>query len=525
MIKLTDRQLQVLDAVRKGHQEISVVAYAGSGKTTTLKYVADVLNEQGENGLYIAFNRDIVNEALKKMPENIKSSTAHSLAYRAVGVHYKHRLNTRLTGKRLAGDYLKLTCGVDPGKPLIPLTVAQTGYLVLDTIRRFCYSNDPEMKLRHVPSLKGADQDAARSVKEQILPLAKKTWEMMADRKHSIPVTHDVYLKLWALSNPDPGYDTILLDEAQDTNPVLLGVLKGHTQRGGRLILVGDPYQKIYGWRMAENVMAKFPDAEQINLVHTFRFGPTIAKYANLALFACGAKEPLVGCGNPDGSVTLGGNEATDAILFRGNSAMFSEAISLIEQGKRIKIPLSNINEMNATIRDMIALREGRRPSGLDLAAFETWSDLTDYVENASDAGELRTLVKLFEKHGGYVLQNILEKLKYVQDDYDVVLSTGHKAKGLEWDSVKVFDDMKPSLPGRTDKNGDPIPVSEEENNLYYVAITRGRKKVVMPDNKETQELLNNDIARKFAALAGSDEDDKDDETEVEELELDFGMR
>ncbi len=49
----------------------------------------------------------------------------------------------------------------------------------------------------------------------------------------------------------------------------------------------------------------------------------------------------------------------------------------------------------------------------------------------------------------------------------DTVLSTVHKAKGLEFDTVVLMDDF-PDFPGP-----DLRQVAEDEANLIYVAITR----------------------------------------------------
>jgi superfamily I DNA/RNA helicase len=53
-------------------------------------------------------------------------------------------------------------------------------------------------------------------------------------------------------------------------------------------------------------------------------------------------------------------------------------------------------------------------------------------------------------------------------DSYDVVISTAHKAKGLEWDSVKIGPDFK--LPTEEGE----IP-SDADLMLMYVAITRAK--------------------------------------------------
>ena len=81
---------------------------------------------------------------------------------------------------------------------------------------------------------------------------ANHVWSRMCDPNDVLPLGHDGYLKLWALSKPRIAADFILLDEAQDTNPVVLGVLQSQQ---AQLVYVGDRYQQIYEWRGAVNAM------------------------------------------------------------------------------------------------------------------------------------------------------------------------------------------------------------------------------------------------------------------------------
>ncbi|MCX4097711.1 UvrD-helicase domain-containing protein [Nocardia sp. alder85J] len=56
----------------------------------------------------------------------------------------------------------------------------------------------------------------------------------------------------------------------------------------------------------------------------------------------------------------------------------------------------------------------------------------------------------------------------------DVVVSTAHKAKGLEWDSVRIGEDFK--NPATDPDSGELVVPPAEELRLAYVAITRARR-------------------------------------------------
>ncbi len=106
-------------------------------------------------------------------------------------------------------------------------------------------------------------------------------------REGGLPLSHDGYLKLWALSGPRAETDYILVDEAQDINPVLLGVLR---QVQCPVVYVGDPYQQIYEWRGAVNAMEAISSPHRVLLSRSFRFGPEIAAAATRVLRTLKAK-------------------------------------------------------------------------------------------------------------------------------------------------------------------------------------------------------------------------------------------
>src|SRR6185312_3463712 len=129
--------------------------------------------------------------------------------------------------------------------------------------------------------------------------------------------------------------DFLLLDEAQDTNPVVEQVFtaqRGHAQ----LVMVGDSAQAIYGWRGARDVMTGF-DGRQLALSHSFRFGPAIAGEANRWLTIADA--PIRLTGSPHVSSRLQPLPGTpDAILCRTNGGAIAEILTLLADGRRVAL-------------------------------------------------------------------------------------------------------------------------------------------------------------------------------------------
>src|SRR5690606_13167694 len=58
----------------------------------------------------------------------------------------------------------------------------------------------------------------------------------------------------------------------------------------------------------------------------------------------------------------------------------------------------------------------------------------------------------------------------------DVIVSTAHKAKGLEWDRVRIGDDFKG--PKQDTETGELVMPDPEELRLAYVAVTRARREL-----------------------------------------------
>ena len=137
----------------------------------------------------------------------------------------------------------------------------------------------------------------------------------------------DFYLKMWALSRPKLSrYTHIILDEAQDTNPVMAQIIED--QAHAFKLLVGDQHQSIFQFRGAHNAMETFSamGATVLAMPTTWRFGPEIAAKANklLSLFK-GEKTAIIGAG-PSAPRRA---EVKRAVLSRTNAGLIGEAAAV----------------------------------------------------------------------------------------------------------------------------------------------------------------------------------------------------
>lgn len=102
---------------------------------------------------------------------------------------------------------------------------------------------------RHIQALSWLHTDDVESLRKHLYPSVERRWLESIDQNHQAGIGHDIYLKLWALSDPYIPADYVLFDEAQDADPLMLGILL--RQRNTQVIYVGDAHQQIYAWRGA----------------------------------------------------------------------------------------------------------------------------------------------------------------------------------------------------------------------------------------------------------------------------------
>lgn len=458
----TPEQQAVVDAYQTG-DNLVVEAGAGTGKTTTLKMVAAA--RPARRGLYVAYNKAIATDAQRTFPDRVKCSTAHSLAYGAVGRLYRHRLNGPRVPARETALILRINEPVKLGdRYLAPQQLAR---LTMETVDRFCKSADTVPTGYHVPRKPRMDDPASmQELRSILVPYAQRAWEDLTSTDGRLRFDHGVYLKMWQLSRPRLPYDYVMLDEAQDANPVIASVVDGqtHTQR----IMVGDRSQAIYGWNGAIDAMAKF-DGKRLLLSQSFRFGPQVAREANKWLTVLGADLRLTGFEQISSQIAK--LAVPDAVLCRSNAGAMSRAIQRMRDGHRVAL-VGGGDTIRRLAEAAVKLKAGLGCDHPELFAFRTWAEVQDYAENDPAGGDLKVFVKLIDDHGP---DEVIDAVTRLTDERyaDIVLSTSHKAKGREWDSVQIATDFH--KPKDDEKTGKPGEIAREEAMLAYVAVTRAK--------------------------------------------------
>ena len=457
----TEEQQIAIDRFQN-ERPLKIAAFAGAGKTSTLILLAKTRQSRG---LYLAFNKAIAEEAAGKFPKTVDCRTTHSVAFRSVAPGFKSssKLTTALHPKQLSelARFQPRSFGAN-----LQLQGVQQAHLILGTIKRFCQSASPSIEAVHVPRygrLVGVSAATIEVVRKWAVTEATQLWRRMIAKGDDLPMGHDGYLKLWALGRPRLPAEYILLDEAQDTNQVVLAVLQAQSSQ---LVYVGDKHQQIYEWRGAVNAMEQVTGCDETYLTQSFRFGETIATAASQVIATLGEQRRVRG--NPSVRSTLGDpGTLTRAVLSRTNASVIVEVLDASRAGRRPYI-MGGTAELSRLLNDVYELKKGSPASSPEFFGFADWREVVEFAESEEGAS-IAAFVDLVQVHGEGKLWSAVKSVASEERGADVILSTAHKAKGREWDSVRLSPDFATSSQG-TAREG------EEEVRLFYVAITRARE-------------------------------------------------
>ena len=490
----TDEQQLILAAVGRGG-DVAVKALAGTGKTTTLCLIAEQVKPK--RGHYVAFNRAIVNDAISKFSSNIFCVTAHSLAFRALGHNFKSRLKSpRVSHKDLAELFNIGGFGFQAALDSYYFEPFQMAQFASKTVGNFCKSIDQLPEPKDVPSipLMNVSQEVKKEFNSRVLGYANAMWNDLLKQSGYMKFEHDHYLKMWQLAKPEIPGDVLLFDEAQDADPVMLDVVNAQQ---AQLVYCGDSYQSIYEWRGAVDALELVHVDETKWLTQSFRFGNSIAEIGNSFLKRLDAEALIIGLGSKTSHV--GQVQKPDAILSRTNFGAINSLIIEQAQGRKsalmgnVKVSLQQFAE---GCRDLMY---GRRTGHPDLAPFANWTEALEWAYDeaaSSTAGDVATLIQLVQNIS---VEGVLRCLAAAveEKDAEVVISTAHKAKGREWNSVRLAGDFK-----------HPNDMDTADLRLTYVAVTRAREKLdisQLPKNKgETPPLFISGISQHLKASSAT---------------------
>jgi F-box protein, helicase, 18 len=439
--ELTREQMRVVRTPPHG-QVMAIQAFAGTGKTTTLQRYAEQWKDC--RILYLAYNKALTDESkvrFRNLP-HVDVMTIHSMALRSFGA-----------------DEFELSKGIKPNETI--------SHVCVDAFERYCSTD-----------LAGLPENGP----------VRALWGMMFDT-HKVPVTHDAYLKAFQRNRPKLDYDIILLDEVQDCTDCVLDLVLRQTH--ATRVLVGDAYQKIYGFRHVNEafdyIRHNQPSALLFRLSVSFRMGFTMMSYVNVFLRrmynANGFSDSKQ---NGDTRVRFFKQEwFRDAnrlnnlcrgtvVLCRYNINLVKLMFVLCEQNKPFRLHGKSFDfeKEISIITNLTHLLDGNVSAMTreKMKRFSTIEELTDHYARQNNH-TWRTRLRLYHHFGEQALVRMWRTAEEMQKtiDVDLILTTAHQSKGCEFDHVVLFDDF---------------PIRDgDAHNILYVAMTRARKTIYLNDS------------------------------------------
>jgi len=407
----------------KENDILAIKSVAGSGKTTTLLELSKI--HKTKKILYIAFNKSLITEIRSKICEkglkNLFPVTFDALM-REVFVNKSGLDNPDIVD--LKPQTLPYIIDWFSNKPYRIKNYYVTNF------RKFCnqtkYSSIVEFALK---TLGGEKR------------LLTQLWQMSL--KNDL-ITFDTIRKMVELNNwckdyIDNKYDMIFIDESQDFDNTMLKILLEDTTIPK--IFVGDTRQAIYEWKGCINAFDKLPESTlTMEFYSTFRVGAP----------ACDEiREKFENCWMI--------SKSTNVTRLEYNIVPTTKYVYLFRSWKNLLKSAQHIRNVwiynfDVQIEFIKKLHAKLQFSKLDEDELNEFSDdLPKFLLKLS-LEELEQIINDIEK-------NIVEK-----DECMVEMYTIHSYKGLESDIIRIYNDID----------------IKKEQNLYYVALTRGMKQIIM---------------------------------------------
>lgn len=439
----TDEQMEIITTskIMKPNEILKINAFAGTGKTTTLKAIAE--HNSDMKFLYLAFNKAIADKSSKEFPKNVECRTTHSLAY--AYVKPKNPRNEYRT-KEIA-DYLNINF--------------ELANKVNNEVSQFLNGEDTLEEFK------------------KTLPTQETIFFLTAMLNGDLGYTHSLYLKMFQLSKSHiKKYDYILLDEGQDTNPVTMSIFLNKFSNS-KLIIVGDTHQQIYAFRGSINAMSKVKSNYTHYLTNTFRCSQNVVNLANLILKTIKEEKNQI-ISHVDSNRILKDNIC---FISRNNSTL----ISSIDKFDNFYLTRNYEDIFKPSINIYGFLKEDYKYITQDfkfLKNFSNINELEEYIKDTDDM-ELKSALKIAQEYGDRLLDlknKAYEMSRIHKDDsnVDIILTTAHSSKGLEYKKVFLMDDFKKIIDLNGSLKDGVLTYLEyiQEINLLYVAITRAKDSV-----------------------------------------------
>ena len=469
--ELTDEQKTWIESLR-AEEPTFLSARAGTGKTATI--VAGLKQGASEGWLnlrdttVVAFNKrnqEVLVERLEgEVEQGLQIATLHSLGYTALRSRLARLEVDEEKGWKILGKLgkMKWTEKIDTLRAYKAMKILGGEWITGKKIPSWVFGENPDLNDEKLWKVLEASEEMARS--KGVIDFA------------------DMILLPWTWRLGLFNRSRVIVDEAQDLAPMDWDLLARSVSKRW---LVGDPFQRIYQFRdrmesgQIEAQLERLRIRKTLSLTKCWRCGWSIIEEAKL--YVPDIKAGVENAGQVSSVATVDWTlEKPATILSRSNQQLIRIGLELKESGR----PVFFVGkEFRTRLKGILDSLKGDGREDL-LASLQGYYHKvigrcgeSEGLKDACDA-----LSWFIERYG---LRNRIEREMekfFLANEVEGcwVLSTIHRAKGMEWDKVFVLD-------------WDTSRDSEEEiRNLRYVAITRAKEELVIcrdekPDTTEEE--------------------------------------
>lgn len=530
-------QIDVFNGLIGGDYNMLINAVAGSGKTTTLLNILELIKDK--KSLAVAFNRSIRNEFSKKVNilnlYNTNVQTAHSFGYYMLKKSGRIDDNIILNNKykkllRLIVNYnyfnkndlikefpdltkeqLEFTSHIHISKPILnKFDLEETKrfynniHTLIDFLRLYLVDLNDDNRINELCEHYGLDL-----ISNEVA--ISKTLLKIGVGYLSILDYNDMLWLPLKLNIDIDTYDYVLIDECQDINDAARTLLMKAIKPKGKFIAVGDIHQAIYGFAGANSRSFKkledMPNTKKFPLSLCYRCGSNIIKKANELVPEIEASK-ITGEGMVTEEGTIKDINPNDMVLCRFTAPLVKLAFNFLKNGIVVLIKGRDIAEQIKKLildtkkddieeilikleRDLYKIELYLKNKGKKLKKdieYQTLKDKTDIIKILAE--ESKNKDQLLDRLDSMFSD---EKVKNA-----VIFSTIHKAKGLESDNIHIIERNRiPSMMARQEWE------LEQENNLLYVAYTRAKKHLNIITDWNYHMDCDTDLRNKLKDIGG----------------------
>lgn len=503
----TTQQQAFLTALVNERGHLALKARAGCGKTSTILLGVDAIAKAFPRSetLVCAFNKSIATEVGQKLEKaghtdwrRVQASTLHSLGFGLLKFAFKPEIDDKKIAKLVDERNDEV---YDIYRSQI---ISLVGYAKGAGVGFF---NDKPIgnvavwhELADHFDVNGLDDT---SDSDMVVAAAQEVYRASLAQTSVVDFDDMILFPLIKNMRVKFGKDFIFGDEWQDMSPAKQALVRKFLKPGtGRLIMVGDDRQAIYGFAGADSAAMdngiQQMGARVLPLSVTWRCPKSVVAVAQYWVPDIEATptapegvvrqlSPIPTENGADPILAALVQEVTDqdAILCRNTAPLIDIAYKLIRAGKPVKV------EGRAIGDGLVALAQRWKVKGVDalLNRLEAYREREvqkamakgneDKVEEVEDrVGTLAEICRQCLSQGQNQVSDVVTFINNLFADGAgdaTICATYHRSKGREWGRVYLYEHGT-RCPSRAARQ--PWQLAQEDN-LAYVAVTRAMRELV----------------------------------------------